>query len=76
VTKLEGTANKKKKAEKKKKRNEGSLVKVGDVTLLESDFRYKVRSEVNYGLRLVALLHTLWRQVSASFKQPSSDSVK
>jgi hypothetical protein len=51
-------------------------VKVGDVALHESDFRCKVRGEFNYRLRLVALLHTLWRHVSASFKLPQSGSVK
>ena len=75
MAKLEGISNKKKKEEKKKK-DEGSLVTVGDVSLHESEFRCRVRSEVNYRLRLVALLHTLWRHVSASFKRPSSGSVK
>jgi len=75
MAKLEGIANRKKK-ESKKKKDEGSLVEVGDVSLHESDFRCSVRSEVNYRLRLVALLHTLWRHVSAAFKQPSLGSVK
>jgi hypothetical protein len=70
--KLGGIAKK----EEKKKKNEGSLVKVCDVALHESDFCCKARGEVNCRLRLVALLHTFWRNVSASFKQPSSGGVK
>jgi hypothetical protein len=56
MTKLEGIANKR---EEKKNKNEGSLVSVGDVALHKSDYSCKVRSEVNYRLRVVALLHTL-----------------
>ena len=65
-----------KKKEEKKKKDGGSLAKVGDVSLHDSDFLCGVRSEVNYRLRLMALLYTLWRHVSAAFKQPSSGSVK
>ena len=55
MAKLEGIVNRKK-VEEEKKKDEGSLVTVGDVWLHEGDFYCRMRSEVNYRLRLVALL--------------------